>query len=497
MDVDWISRARDLKPRVLDFVDGRWKPGLGDELVSKFGSRDGKLLYEFSATSPAQLTDAVAAASTAFQDGRWSGGSAQHRKETLLELASLVENHREELALLECLDVGKPIRDALTIDIPFAVSILRYNAEAVDKLYSKIYAVSRSNISFQLRRPVGVVAAIVGWNFPLVLAAQKIAPALAMGNSLVLKPSEFTSLAAGRLAELALEAGLPPGVLNVVNGGASVGNALARHPDVDLLTFTGSSRTGKALLVAAGESNMKRLLLECGGKAPSIVFDDCPTLEEAADAIVSRVFWNQGEVCSASSRLLVHESVKPELMKLVIQKADALRPGDPLIHGTAFGALVSGAHMKKVLGYVDAGIRDGATLIHQTTYKAPFADGFYVPPTIFADVAPNHRIAQEEIFGPVLSVISFQDEAEAVRIANGTVYGLSAILWTKDLGRAHRLALNLCAGSIVINATAKPEGGPAEGVIPSGGLKQSGFGVEGGLEGLVAYSSPSAVQIFV
>jgi acyl-CoA reductase-like NAD-dependent aldehyde dehydrogenase len=360
-----------------------------------------------------------------------------------------------------------------------------------------VYGVDSSSLSYQARRPLGVVGGIIGWNFPLVLAAEKIAPALAMGNSLVLKPSELTSLSAGRLAQLALEAGVPEGVLNVIHGSPEVGSVLAHHLDVDMITFTGSSRTGKLLLVAAGESNMKRLLLECGGKAPNIVFGDAPDLAAVADGIVARAFWNQGQVCTASSRLLVQEDIKDELLKLVIERAAVLHPGDPLQEQTTFGALVSSGHREKVLGYIASGEREGAQAIYRASAVDPLPGGFYVAPVIFDEVSPVHRVAQEEIFGPVLSVLEFRDEQEAASIANSTIYGLSAILWTKDLGRAHRLSQSIDAGWIVVNATASPTGGPGPGILSIGGNKQSGIGLEGGVEGLKAYTRESAIQIFV
>jgi len=318
-----------------------------------------------------------------------------------------------------------------------------------------------------------------------------------MGNGLVLKPSEVTSFSAAHLAELAIEAGVPAGVFNVIHGGGDVGAALVHHQDVDLVTFTGSSRTGKALMVAAGQSNMKRLILECGGKSPNIVFDDCPSLEAVAEAIVGRAFWNQGQVCTASSRLLTQESIKGDLLPILIRKADDLRPRDPLDPETTYGALVSRKHQQKVLSYIDRGEKSGARIVHQGNSPAPFEGGFYVSPVIFDQVSPEQTIAQQEIFGPVLSVISFRDEAEAIRTANNTTYGLSAILWTKDLGRAHRMTQGVKAGSIVVNATDQPLGGPSEGIMSVGGHKESGLGIEGGIEGLESYLSQTAVQYFV
>lgn len=496
-DIDWIGRAAALTPAVRNFVSGQWSVPGGGQQIEKFGPRDGKFLCQFGAGDAKDVDAAVESARCAFVDGRWSKLASSRRREILLELARLVELHRDELALLESLDVGKPIADAYNIDIPFTAGLIRFNAEMADKLTGAVYACDGRNLSYQLYRPLGVVAGIVGWNFPLALAASKIGPALAAGNSLVLKPSEDTSLSTARIAELAIEAGVPDGVFNVINGGGHIGSALAHHPDVDLLTFTGSTATGKKLLVASGQSNMKRLVLECGGKAANIVFEDCPDLDAVAEAVVARAFWNQGQVCTASSRLLVHENVKEALLSRIIEKASSLLVGDPLRPETNFGALSSRKHRDKVIGYIDGAAQQGARLAHQAEDEFPFEEGFYVSPVIFDMVSPEQTIAREEIFGPVLSVISFRDEEAALRIANGTIYGLSAIVWTRDLGRAHRMIQGLDVGWTVVNATESPSGGPGAGVLEMGGHKQSGFGTEGGIEGLKHYMSNTAVQLFV
>jgi acyl-CoA reductase-like NAD-dependent aldehyde dehydrogenase len=497
MTIDWVSKSRDVKLSVANFVGGRRLSAEGGKTIDKYGPRDGQILCQIFNTDAKSVDHAVANARQAFDDGRWSRLSIQGRKDVLHKLASLIEMHRDELALLECLDVGKPISDAVNFDVPYAAATIRFYAEAADKLYGKVYAADQSNLSYELHRPIGVVAGIVGWNFPLVLAAQKIGPVLAAGNSLVLKPSELSSLSAVRVAELALEAGVPDGAFNVVHGGPDVGAALAHHRGIDLITFTGSSKTGKGLLIASGESNMKRLILECGGKSPNIVFNESPNLDAMADAIVARAFRNQGQVCTASSRLLIQDDIKEELLPIVIRKATALNPGDPLNPQTTFGALISVGHQTKVRSYIESGEKDGTRVAYRSDAPPPYKGGFYVPPVIFDNVSPKQKIAQEEIFGPVLSVITFRDEEEAIRIANDTIYGLSAILWTKDMSRAQRVTQGIKAGWITVNATDKPLGGPGVGVLCIGGHGESGIGAEGGIEGLAEYTSKTAVQYFV
>jgi acyl-CoA reductase-like NAD-dependent aldehyde dehydrogenase len=497
MGIDWAGRSQHLALQVRSFVNGRWQSDGGGPSFDKFSPRDGRLLCRYGANDAADVNKAVANARQAFNDGRWAKLPMQRRKDVLHKLAALIDQHREELALLECLDVGKPISDALNFDVPTAAATIRYDAEAADKYYGKVYAVNQSNMSYQLRRPIGVVAGIVGWNFPLLLAAGKIGPALAAGNCLILKPSELTSLSAARMAEYAIEAGMPEGVFNVIHGGPEVGSLLAHHRDVDLLTFTGSTQTGKKLLIASGQSNMKRLILECGGKAPNIVFDDSPDLDAVADAVVARAFWNQGQVCTASSRLLIQEGIKDEFLRIIIQKSSSLIPGDPLNIDTRFGALVSEGHRKKVMGYISSGESGGARIAYRSAAPAPFEGGYYVPPVIFDTVSPDQKIAQEEIFGPVLAVSSFRNEEEAIRLANSTIYGLSAILWTRDIGRAHRVTQGVKAGWITVNASGKPMGGPGVGVLPIGGHKESGIGVEGGIAGIEDYTTTTAVQVFV
>jgi len=494
--LDWVKRASTLRLEIVNLVNGNERAPSGAKLLEKFNPRDGKLLYQFQTSMHEDVDSAVAAARDAFSDGRWWRQSVQCRAEALLRLAALIEQHREEFALLESLDTGKPIRDAFQFDVPRAIATLKFCAAAADKTPGQVYGADLTSLSFQSRRALGVVGGIIGWNFPLVLAAEKIGPALAMGNSIVLKPSELTSLSAVMLGRLAMQSGIPEGVLNILHGGSTVGDALARHRDVDMITFTGSSQTGRRLLVAAGNTNMKRLLLECGGKAPNIVFDDAPDLRAVASGVVARAFWNQGQVCTASSRLLVHKSVKEELMGLVLECTSVFFPGDPLRVDTSFGALVSAGHREKVLGYIETAKADGATLLTSEDSRGPLPGGYYVEPAIFDEVSRDRRIAQEEIFGPVLAVLTFADDDDAVSIANGTIYGLSAILWTTDLSRAHRISQAINAGWVVVNGTATPRGGPGAGILSIGGHQQSGFGLEGGLDGLRAYTRETAIQFF-
>lgn len=504
MDCDWHKRAKDTEIKIRNFINGQYiddaiSEGQSGDVITKHSPRDGSLLYQFGAGSAEEVELAVDSALQAFLDGRWSEKSVHLRKAALQKLADLIELNKEELALYECLDVGKPISSALHVDIPYAAAILRNCAERADKLLCPS-GVDGGMMSYQLRKPIGVVGAIVGWNFPLVLAALKAGPALVMGNSLVLKPSEYSSLSASRLAELAIEAGVPPGVFNVIHGaGSTVGDALAHHSKVGLLSFTGSTATGKKLMVASGQSNMKRLLLECGGKSPFIVFDDCPDdLDFIADFIVQQAFGNQGENCKAGSRLLVQSSIKDKLLAKVLKRAADIQPQDPLDMNTSFGALINADHMKKVLAHIETGIQEGGSLLLgggrvnvETGTRS--SNGYYVAPTIFDHVLPDHSIAQEEIFGPVLSVISFENEDEAIEIANNTCFGLQAYVSTQKLDRVQRLGRRLSCGNILILGSSSSAAGSVE--IGGEPQRESGFGCELGMAGLMSYTVSSVVDV--
>jgi gamma-glutamyl-gamma-aminobutyraldehyde dehydrogenase len=409
----------------------------------------------------------------------------------MFRLAELMERDLEELAFLETLDMGKPIRDTRSIDIPTAINSIRWYAEALDKVYGEVATTPAERLSFIVREPLGVVGAIVPWNFPLHMACWKVAPALAMGNSIVLKPAEQSPSTALKLGELALEAGVPPGVLNVVPGfGETAGQALARHVDVDLIAFTGSGDVGRKLMVYAGESNLKRVALELGGKSPQIVFADAEDLDAAADAAAWGIFFNQGEICNAASRLLVEASIKDEFVKKVTERAAQYMPGDPLDPESVAGAIVSEGQMKRVLGYCDKAQKEGATLALGGKRVRAETGGYYIEPTVFDRVANTHTLAQEEVFGPVLGVIAFKGEDEAVRIANDTVYGLAAGLWTANVSRAHRVARKLKTGLVWINGW-----DACDITVPFGGAKQSGFGRDRSLHALEKYTELKGISI--
>ncbi|MDB4077517.1 aldehyde dehydrogenase family protein [Porticoccaceae bacterium] len=502
----WLQRAKEADFSVHNFINGRSVNSAAVKNdnaanITKYSPRDGRLLYSFSVGGEKDVVQAVDAARESFDDGRWSGLSVTKRKSVLQKLADLIVENQEELAFYDCLDVGKPITSALNSDISLAVSVLRDCAEGVDKMFSPS-GTDKGTTAYQCRKPVGVVGAIIGWNYPLFMASLKVGPALAMGNSLVLKPSEYSPLSAIRLAELAFEAGVPPGVFNVVNGaGSIVGKALAYHPKVDLLTFTGSSATGKQMMVAAGRSNMKRLLLECGGKSPLIVFDDCSDahLDTVAGFVVEQAFANQGENCKASSRLLVQNGIKDRFVSKVVEQVSQLKVQDPFDPNCQFGALINEAHMNKVLAYIDRGKEEGAKLIlggNRSEVKSVQGDylaGYFIEPTIFDDVDPHSAIAQDEIFGPVLAIISFKDETEAIRIANDNCFGLAAYAATENLGIAQRLGCCLNVGQLMVIGSCNPDVGSV--AIADEPQQESGFGFEKGLVGLASYTVSTAVTL--
>ena len=452
---------------------------------------DGRLLTSVARCGQADVDAAVAAARAAFDDRRWCGMAPAARKRVMIKFADQLLAHADELALMETLDMGKPIQYARNVDVNSAANCLRWYGEAVDKIYDEIAPTASTALALIQREPMGVVGVIVPWNYPMIMAAWKIAPALAAGNSVVLKPSEKSPLTALRLAELALEAGIPPGVFNVVPGyGPEAGSPLALHMDVDCIAFTGSTRVGKQIHVMAGQSNLKRAWTELGGKSPNIVFADCPDLDKAVEAAVGSIFFNQGESCNAPSRLFVEASIREQFLEKALALVPGYAPANPLAPDTVMGAIVDQTQMNSVLRYIELGKEEGAALLAGGEQALIDSGGCYVQPTIFAGVTPDMTIAREEIFGPVLSVLSFTDTAEVVRQANQSIYGLQAAVWTRDINKAHGVARALKAGTVHVNQYDEDDI-----TVPFGGYKQSGVGRDKSLHAFDKYTETKTTWI--
>ncbi|WP_166255747.1 aldehyde dehydrogenase [Marinobacter salicampi] len=489
----WQHLADSLKINGQAFINGQYQSASSGKTFTCISPIDGRTLAEVASCDAKDADIAVVAARQSFERGTWRHLAPARRKAVLMAFADLIRQHQEELALLECLDMGKPISHALTGDVPACARAISWTAEAIDKVYGELAATPHDQIGMVSREPVGVVAAIVPWNFPLIMAAWKVAPALATGNSVILKPSEKSPLSAIRLAALAQEAGIPDGVFNVLPGyGHTVGRALALHMDVDCLVFTGSTAVAKQLMIYAGQSNMKRVWLEAGGKSPNIVFADAPDLPKAAAEAASAFAYNQGEVCTAGTRLLVEESIRAEFVGLVREALQQWKPGHPLDPSTTCGAIVDQQQLDRIIEYIGVGRDEGAELVEGGQQVMQDSGGFFVQPTVFDKVNNGMRIASEEIFGPVLAVIGFRTPEEAIAIANDSVYGLAAAVWTSNINVAHKTAKALRAGSVWINHY-----GGGDMTAPFGGFKQSGNGRDKSLHAFDKYTELKATWLML
>jgi gamma-glutamyl-gamma-aminobutyraldehyde dehydrogenase len=449
------------------FINGIARPASSGESFPTTNPATGRELAQVAACGKADVDHAVRKAREAFEDGRWRNLPPAERKRVLIAFAKLIERNRHELAVLESLDSGKPVAECQTIDVHETVNTIRWHAELIDKIYDSTAPVGQDAIALVLREPIGVVACVLPWNFPLLMMAWKIGPALAAGCSVIVKPAEETSLTALRLAELAFEAGIPAGILNVVTGtGPAVGEPIGLHPDIDMVSFTGSTETGKRFLRYSADSNMKRVVLECGGKNPAVVFDDVEDLDLVAEQVVLGAFWNMGENCSATSRLIVHGKVKDELLSRVQAYMRDWRMGDPLDPTSRVGALVSREHFEKVKSYIDRIPDEKLRLV-----EGGRTEGAFIEPTVVDGVTRESRLFQEEVFGPLLSVTTFSSVSEAIALANDTHYGLAASVYTGSLKRALKAAREIRAGTVTVNCF-----GEGDITTPFGGFKESGFG---------------------
>jgi len=482
---DWVSAAASLSIATGLFIDGRHVAAAAGETFDCVNPANGTVVARMAKGQAADVDTAVASATAAWKDRRWRALAPRQRMAVLQRFADRVEQHAHELALLETLDMGKPISDVLQIDLPEVLKTIRYFAECIDKLEGAVTHTDPSALHMILHEPLGVIGAITPWNYPMLMAMWKVAPILAAGNCAVLKPAEQAPLSCTRLAQLFVEAGGPPGVFNVVNGlGPEAGRALALHPDVIKLSFTGSTAVGKLLLGYAGQSNMKRVALETGGKSPQIFLDNLYDLDAAVDRAVGGIYDNGGQVCNAGSRLLVQRGIHDEFVRRFIARAQtAYRPGDPLDPATTLGPLVSHAHQRNVLARIAQGRHEGAQLAMGGGAVAPVAGGAFVEPTLFVGATSQMGITREEVFGPVTAVTAFDTVDQAITLANDSIYGLAASVWTRDLKQAHHMVGALEAGVVWVNCF-----GDGDMTQPFGGYKQSGNSRDKHMVSLMSYT---------
>ena len=464
---DYRATAAELTMPSACHIDGSYHSGSGNQLVST-NPATGDVLAKIAMATSDDVDLAVSKAREAFDKGIWSNAHPSARKEVLITLAKLIKRHRHQLAVIESLDSGKPIADCAEIDIPETINTLIWHAEAIDKIYDDTAPVGHDAMAMIVREPIGVVACVLPWNFPLLMLAWKLGPALAAGNSLIVKPAEQTSLSALYLAQLAAEAGVPRGVLQVLVGdGPTTGEAIGLHPDIDMVSFTGSTETGKRFLAYSAQSNMKKITLECGGKNPAIVMDDAENLEAVAAHIANGAFWNLGQNCSATSRLIVHEDIRDALVEKLVAHIKEWRQGDPLDPSNRLGVLIDDEHHAKVKSYIDRADKEGLKIIA----ASPYGTKDKIAPLIYDVKDGASFLAVDEVFGPVLAVITVKHFDEAIQIANRTDYGLAASVFTANIKKAMRAAKAIKAGTVTVNCY-----GEGDATTPFGGYKQSGFG---------------------
>lgn len=479
--------------RTLAYVDGEFVPAADGATFETIDPATGEKLADIAACGPEDVDRAVVSARRAFESGAWRDKDPSDRREVILELVDLIAANAEDLALMESIDGGKPISECRGFDLPDTMGSFRWYAEAVDKVFGKTAPTGNDAVGLIVKEPVGVVGAVLPWNFPLAMLAWKIAPALAAGNSVVVKPPELTTLTTLRLAELATEAGIPPGVLNIVPGlGHVTGKALGLHRDVDVISFTGSTEIGREFLRYSADSNLKNVVLEMGGKSPQIVTaDNADRLDKVAADLAEAAFFNMGQNCSAGSRILVHSSIAEDFVAALVVAAEKMAVGSPQEEGTQVGPLVEEAALQRVTAYVDDARDAGATIRTGGRNPLPETGGFFYAPTVVTDVSARSAVAREEIFGPVVAVLTFDTDEEALALANDTNYGLAATVWSRDIDTALKLSRGVRAGTVAVN-------GYGEGSIatPFGGYRESGFGGrDNGLEAFDQYTETKTIWI--